>query len=58
MTCHKTQGSEYEKVLIAIEPQILKSSDSRKWLYTAVSRSKKDVSVCVVRNYFDKFIIK
>lgn len=43
-TCHKAQGSEWGTVLIGLEPTVrLKNMDSRRWLYTAITRSREKV---------------
>lgn len=43
-TCHKAQGSEWGTVLIGLEPTVrLKNLDSRRWLYTAITRSREKV---------------
>ena len=47
ITCHKSQGSEYSKVLVLDEP--LYSIDHTKWLYTAATRAKD--KLVIVRNY-------
>lgn len=47
MTCHKMQGSEAPEVLVIAEPTIkLNSLNGRRWMYTAITRAKKDVSLC------------
>ena len=38
ITCHKSQGSEYSKVLVFEE--FLRGGDHEKWLYTAATRAK------------------
>ena len=38
ITCHKSQGSEYGKVLVVEE--FLKGNDHARWLYTAATRAK------------------
>ena len=38
ITCHKSQGSEYGKVLVIEE--FLKGNDHARWLYTAATRAK------------------
>jgi exodeoxyribonuclease-5 len=39
ITCHKAQGSEYNKVLVFEE--YLKGNDHARWLYTAATRAKE-----------------
>ena len=47
LTCHKSQGSEFPEVLVVIEDSLrLNSTDGRRWLYTAITRAKKKVSLC------------
>ena len=43
ITCHKAQGSEYDKVFIINEGKNF--GDHRAWYYTAVTRAKKKVYV-------------
>jgi exodeoxyribonuclease-5 len=46
LTCHKAQGSEADYVLVCMEPRFnYTSEDGRRWLYTALSRAKKRVSI-------------
>lgn len=47
ITCHKSQGSEYDKVLVFEE--YLKGGDHARWLYTAATRAKK--KLVLVRNF-------
>ena len=47
ITCHKAQGSEYDKVLVFEE--YLKGGDHDRWLYTAATRAKE--KLVIVRNY-------
>lgn len=43
ITCHKSQGSEWDKVLVFDE--YMKGTDHARWLYTAVTRGKKKLIV-------------
>ena len=43
ITCHKSQGSEWDKVLVFDE--YMKGTDHARWLYTAITRSKKKLIV-------------
>ena len=43
VTCHKAQGSEYDYVAVLDESACF--SDSREWLYTAVTRAKKKLVI-------------
>ena len=47
VTCHKSQGSEYDKVLVFEE--FLKGGDHARWLYTAATRAKE--KLVIVRNF-------
>lgn len=47
ITCHKSQGSEYDKVLVFEE--FLKGGEHARWLYTAATRAKK--KLILVRNF-------
>lgn len=44
ITCHSSQGSEYDRVLVVDESRVFRGNAS-KWIYTAVSRAKKSVTV-------------
>lgn len=42
LSCHKSQGSEFPKVLAVIEPTVnLGSTDGRRFIYTLITRSKE-----------------
>lgn len=43
ITTHKSQGSEYDKVLVFEE--MLKATDHARWLYTAVTRAAKRLTL-------------
>lgn len=43
ITCHKSQGSEWDKVLVFAE--YMKGTDFQRWCYTAVTRSKKKLII-------------
>ena len=45
MTIHKSQGSEFNHVVIALPQRVNESLLSRQLLYTAVTRAKKDVLI-------------
>ena len=47
ITCHKAQGSEYDKVLVLEE--FLRGNDHDRWLYTAATRAKE--KLVIVRNF-------
>lgn len=46
ITCHKSQGSEWNKVIIA-DDEMMKSDPvfRRRWLYTAITRAKKELLI-------------
>jgi exodeoxyribonuclease V len=43
ITCHKAQGSEFNKVMVINEGQYF--DDHNKWLYTAVTRARKKLYI-------------
>jgi exodeoxyribonuclease-5 len=45
ITCHKSQGSEWEKVCVVDDGFGRSEADRRRWLYTAVTRAKTGVIV-------------
>lgn len=46
LTCHKAQGSEWDEVLVYLESRIsLKEEEGMRWLYTAVTRARKKVTI-------------
>lgn len=44
VTCHKSQGSQWKNVLVFDESNIF-GHNSRKWLYTAITRASERVTV-------------
>ena len=46
ITCHLSQGSQYESVLVYYEP-MGSISYRRKWLYTAITRAKKSITIVI-----------
>src|SRR5690606_33378488 len=50
MTIHKSQGSEYDKVLIFLPDSENSELLTRELLYTAVTRAKKHVSILATEN--------
>jgi exodeoxyribonuclease V len=47
LTCHKSQGSEWNDVLILAEPSVkITTYPGRRWLYTALTRARKNVKLC------------
>jgi exodeoxyribonuclease-5 len=47
ITCHKAQGSEWPEVLAVLDKVRMHTLDGRRWLYTAITRSKKQVRICM-----------
>lgn len=47
ITCHKSQGSEYNKVLVIEE--VLREEQHARWLYTACTRAKEKLTL-VLKN--------
>lgn len=47
LTCHKSQGSEWDEVIVIIEPSLRMpySYEWRRWVYTALTRAKESVKV-------------
>ncbi len=43
ITCHKAQGSEYDRVLVIYEP--VPRNQAWRWAYTAITRASKEVTV-------------
>ena len=50
LTVHKSQGSEWDSALIVLEDSlsVLRGTEKRRWLYTAITRAKKSVSYCYI----------
>jgi exodeoxyribonuclease-5 len=46
LTCHKSQGSQWDKVLVMDESRVFRDSRHR-WLYTAITRAAQSVVVAV-----------
>lgn len=43
LTVHKSQGSEWDRVLVVVEPQVpLGTEEGRRWLYTAITRARTE----------------
>ena len=43
VTCHKSQGSEYDNVVVVDESGYF--DDGKEWLYTAITRAKKELTI-------------
>lgn len=50
LTCHKSQGSEWDEVVVAVESWLVKPDTlmGRRWLYTAFTRARKRVWIASV----------
>ncbi len=44
-TCHLAQGSQYPNILVYIDSALGDSDYSRKWLYTAITRAQKSLTI-------------
>lgn len=55
MTCHKAQGSEWNKVFILMHSDHVRSLN-REWLYTAVTRARTEVYIFAKEYIVDKVI--
>jgi exodeoxyribonuclease-5 len=43
LTCHKSQGSEWDKVIVCLEPTIrMQTEEGCRWVYTAITRSREE----------------
>lgn len=47
ITCHKSQGSEWDSVLVYDEPMPAHVWDMRRWRYTAITRASKNLIYCI-----------
>lgn len=48
MTAHKSQGSEWPNVLVVVEQSVrLGQRDGQRWFYTAVTRARDNVQLCL-----------
>lgn len=46
LTAHKSQGSEWKKVVVVVENSVKPYTwDGARWIYTALTRSREDVSI-------------
>lgn len=47
LTCHKSQGSEFGAGIVVVEDSLRPNTpDGRRWLYTAITRFKKQLEIC------------
>ncbi len=48
LTCHKAQGSEFDRCLVLLEPSIRFNTDfGKRWLYTSLTRARTTTTVCL-----------
>lgn len=45
LTVHKAQGSQYRRVLVVDESRRIPGIEPRRWMYTAITRSKEHVTI-------------
>jgi len=45
ITCHKSQGSEYNEIIVFHEPLGKNAEEMARWLYTAITRGKLKVTL-------------
>lgn len=45
ITCHKAQGSQWDHVVVFDESRVFRGENSRRWLYTAITRAAKRLTV-------------
>ncbi|WP_307923214.1 AAA family ATPase [Mycoplasmopsis bovis] len=55
-TVHKTQGSEFQKVILVLDPEISGSFINKKLVYTAITRAKKELVIIAGEQSFIKSI--
>jgi exodeoxyribonuclease-5 len=54
LTCHKAQGHQADKVLVAMQPSVQHwKEEGRRWLYTAITRTQNEVHLFHVDNVKD-----
>jgi exodeoxyribonuclease-5 len=47
ITCHKSQGSEWDSVLVYDEPMPARVWSMPRWRYTAITRAAKQLTYCI-----------
>ena len=45
ITCHKAQGSEWQKLLVFEEKFPFDKEEHRRWLYTAITRASEKLVI-------------
>ena len=49
LTCHKAQGSQWQDVMVVIEPGLrMFSLEGRRWIYTSLTRARKNARLCLL----------
>lgn len=51
ITCHKSQGSEWDNVLVVIESWPFKRDEKIRWMYTAFTRAKETLDIFDMRGF-------
>lgn len=47
VTCHKSQGSEWKKVIVLEQSYAAKMFDMNRWRYTAITRAAENLVYCI-----------
>jgi len=58
VTCHKAQGSQFERVIVVVEPTGLSDIIDSTWLYTAVTRAKRQVVMFGDKSLFTSKVVQ
>jgi len=58
VTCHKSRGSKYERVVVVLGRSKAYDFIDNTWLYTAVTRAKRQVVIVGDRAFFDMKMTK
>ena len=58
VTCHKSRGSKYERVIVVLGRSTAYDFIDNTWLYTAVTRAERQVVIVGDRAFFDMKITK
>jgi exodeoxyribonuclease V alpha subunit len=58
MTAHKSQGTEFERVIVIIEETGERGIVDNSWIYTAITRAKKQVVLIGDKTVFDREVKK
>ncbi|WFQ90041.1 ATP-dependent DNA helicase [Mycoplasma feriruminatoris] len=55
-TVHKTQGSEFQKVILVLDPKNNGSFVNKKLVYTAITRAKKELVIIASKQSFNRSV--